>query len=220
MALSNPSEEIHFITSNTRDFADPNNKDKLHPDLMADLSERNISEKRFFYWSSLKSFIDNYAKPKFDIIEAQEALISEIEKNEKGFIVPIQEFLNSKAVGCDLSLFDVLVPGYNETLKAFESDIGPQIEEVSELDDDNLLLSITIDGIGVVSSTLNSLEIKEIEEYDLETEVINKNDDICDLETTLGVQLQLRAVYSKINKEITSVEIDDIDDYNCPYCPY
>ncbi|HUM85231.1 MAG TPA: PIN domain-containing protein [Lachnospiraceae bacterium] len=220
VALSNPNEEIHFITGNTRDFADSNDKDKLHPDLMADLSERNISETRFFYWSSLKSFIDNYAKLQFDIIEKQETLVSEIEKNEMGFLAPIQEFLNSKAVGCNLSGFDVFVPGYNETLKIFESDVGPQIEEVSELDDDNLLLSITIDGVGVVVSTLNSADIKEIEEYELEVEVINKNDDICDLETTLGVQLQLRAVYSKINKKITSVEIDDIDDYNCPYCPY
>ncbi len=38
VALSNPNEEIHFITGNTRDFADLNDKDKLHPDLMADLS--------------------------------------------------------------------------------------------------------------------------------------------------------------------------------------
>ena len=27
-------------------------------------------------------------------------------------------------------------------------------------------------------------------------------------------------VLGQSNKVITSVEVDDIDDYNCPYCPY
>lgn len=35
----------------------------------------DISETRFFYWNSLRSFIDNYAKQKFEIIEAHEALL-------------------------------------------------------------------------------------------------------------------------------------------------
>lgn len=220
VARSYSNEEIHFITGNTRDFADPNDREKLHPDLLADLVERNIPETRFFYWNSLKSFIDNYAKQKFDIIEAREALIAEIEKNEKGFILPVREFVNSKVIGCSLSGFDVLVPGDNEVLKELESDVGPQIEEVSELDNDSLLLGITIDSIGVVTSTLSSSDIKEIVEYELDVEVVDRNDGMCTLETTLGIQVQLRAVYSKKNKAITAVEIDNIDDYNCPYCPY
>lgn len=214
------SEEIHFITGNTRDFADPNNREKLHPDLLADLKERNIPENGFFYWNSLKNFIDNYAKHKLDIIEAREALITEIEKNEIGFLVPVQEFVCSKVIGCGLSEFDVLVPGDNEILKDLESDVEPQIEEVSELDNDSLLLGITIDSIGVVTSILNSSDIKEIEEYELDVEVIDRNNGMCTLETTLGIQVQLRAVYSKSTKVITSIEIDDIDDYNCIYCPY
>lgn len=50
--------------------------------------------------------------------------------------------------------------------------------------------------------------------------VVDKSNDICKLETLIGLQVQLRAVYSKNLKAVTSVEIDDIDDYNCPYCPY
>ena len=93
------SEEIHFISGNTRDFADSNDTKKLHPDMLADLAEINISKDRFYYRNSLKSFIDNYAKQKLDIIEAREALIAEIEKNDKGFQLPIQEFVNTKVIG-------------------------------------------------------------------------------------------------------------------------
>jgi len=214
------SEEIHFITENTRDFADQNDREKLHPDLLADLIEMKIPESRFFYWSSLRNFIDKYAKQKLEIIEAHEALVDEIEKNEIGFLVPVQDFVSSKVIGCSLTGFDVLVPGGSEVLKELSSDVGPQIEDISELDDDRLLLGITMDCIGVVTSVINSSDMKEIEEYEMDVEVVDKNGDICNLETTLGLQVQLRAVFSKSKKGITSIEVDDIDDYNCPYCPY
>lgn len=214
------NEEIHFITENTRDFADQNDRDKLHPDLLADLTEMKIPESRFFYWNSLRNFIDKYAKQKLDIIEAHEALVDEIEKNEIGFLVPVRDFVSSKVIGCSLTGFDVLVPGGSEVLKELSSDVEPQIEDISELDDDRLLLGITMDCIGVVTSVINRSDIKEIEEYEMDVEVVDKNGDICNLETTLGLQVQLRAVFSKSNKVITSIEVDDIDDYNCPYCPY
>ena len=209
---SDDYEEIHFITENTRDFADQNDRDKLHPDLLADLTEMKIPESRFFYWNSLRNFIDKYAKQKLDIIEA--------EKNEIGFLVPVRDFVSSKVIGCSLTGFDVLVPGGSEVLKELSSDVEPQIEDISELDDDRLLLGITMDCIGVVTSVINRSDIKEIEEYEMDVEVVDKNGDICNLETTLGLQVQLRAVFSKSNKVITSIEVDDIDDYNCPYCPY
>lgn len=214
------SEEIHFISENTRDFADQNDREKLHPDLLEDLTEMKIPESRFFYWNSLRNFIDKYAKQKLDIIEAHEALVDEIEKNETGFLVPVRDFVGSKVIGCSLSGFDVLVPGESEVLKELTSDVEPQIEDISELDDDRLLLGITMDCIGVVTSVIHSSDIKEIEEYDMNVEVVDKKEGICNLETTLGLQVQLRAVYSKDQKAVTSVEIDDIDDYNCPYCPY
>lgn len=60
----------------------------------------------------------------------------------------------------------MLVPGNDEVLKAFDSDIDPHVEEISEIDNDGLLLNITMDCVGVVTSKINSMEVKEIEEYE------------------------------------------------------
>ena len=114
----------------------------------------------------------------------------------------------------------MLVPGNNVILKRLETDAGPRIDEVSELDDDSLLLWITIDNVGVAQSSLSEKDINEIDEYELYVEVIDRSNSTCTLETTLGIQVKLKAVYSKSNKRISSVEVDDINDYNCPYCPY
>ena len=220
VARSYSSEEIHFISGNTRDFADANDKEKLHPDMLADLAEMNIPETRFFYWNSFRSFIDNYAKQKLESIEERENLAAEIEKNETGFLVPIRDFLGSKVIGGSLIGYDVFVPGENAILKELESDAGPLIEEVSELDEDSWLIGITIDNVGIVTSTLNDSDIEDIKEYELDVEIVDRNNGICNLETTVGIQLKLQAVYSKSKQSITSIEIDDINDYNCPYCPY
>lgn len=220
VAKSYSSEEIHFISGNTRDFADSNDTKKLHPDLLADLAEMNIPETRFFYWNSFRSFIDNYAKQKFESIEERKNLAVEIEKNETGFLVPIRDFLGSKVIGGSLTGYDVFVPGENEILKELECDADPQIEEVSELDEDSWLIGITIDNVGIVTSTLNDSDIEEIKEYELDVEIVDRNNGICTLETTVGIQLKLRAVYSKSKQAITSIEFDDINDYNCLYCPY
>ena len=92
--------------------------------------------------------------------------------------------------------------------------------KISEIDNDELLLNITMDCVGVVTSKINSMEVKEIEEYELDVVVVEKRDDICTLETLLRLQVHLRAVYSKNLKAVTSVEIDDIDYYTSPDCPY
>ena len=72
----------------------------------------------------------------------------------------------------------------------------------------------------IAQSSLSEKDINEIDEYELYVEVIDRSNSTCTLETTLGIQVKLKAVYSKSNKRISSVEVDDINDYNCPYCPY
>ena len=134
--------------------------------------------------------------------------------------MPIRDFLGSKVIGGSLIGYDVFVPGENAILKELESDADPLIEEVSELDDDSWLIGITIDNVGIVTSTLNDSDIEDIKEYELDVEIVDRNNGICNLETTVGIQLKLQAVYSKSKQSITSIEIDDINDYNCPYCPY
>lgn len=48
----------------------------------------------------------------------------------------------------------MLVPGNDEVLKAFDSDIKPHVEEISEIDNGGLLLNITMDCVGVVTSKI------------------------------------------------------------------
>ena len=48
-----------------------NDKEKLHSDLLSDLVEWKIPDTRFFFWNSLKSFIDKYAKTKFELNTAK-----------------------------------------------------------------------------------------------------------------------------------------------------
>ena len=91
---------------------------------------------------------------------------------------------------------------------------------MSKLDEDNWLIGITIDSVGIVTSTLNDSDIEEIKEYELDVEIVDRNNGICTLETAVGIQIKLLAVYCKSQQTITGIEIEYIDDYNCPYCSY
>ena len=73
---------------------------------------------------------------------------------------------------------------------------------MSELDDDSWLIGITIDNVGIVTSTLNDSDIEDIKEYELDVEIVDRNNGICNLETTVGIQLKLQAVYSKSKQSI------------------
>ena len=55
------------------------------------------------------------------------------------------------------------------------------IEEVSELDEDSWLIGITIDNVGIVTSTLNDSDIEDIKEYELDVEIVDRNNGICNL---------------------------------------
>lgn len=214
-------EEIHFISSNIRDFADATKKNVLHSDLRLDLSERGISERRFHYWSSIKNFIDEYASTKISEIEKQESTIKEIEENETGYRIPLQQFLKSSVVGIDLSGYDVLVPGDSAVIKNIELSSDFNIDEIAELEDGQYLLEISIDCLSEVVSDIDAKDIKELDEYSVDVEVICPHQgNRCTLEMILGTQVHLKAIFDRQTKTISSIELDDINDYNCPYCPY
>lgn len=211
-------EEIHFISSNIRDFADATKKNVLHSDLCLDLSERGISERRFHYWSSIKNFIDEYASTKISEIEKQESTIKEIEENETGYRIPLQQFLKSSVVGIDLSGYDVLVPGDSAVIKNIELSSDFNIDEIAELEDGQYLLEISIDCLSEVVSDIDAKDIKELDEYPVDVEVICPHQgNRFTLEMILGTQVHLKAIFDRQTKAISSIELDDINDYNCTY---
>lgn len=212
------NEEIHFISSNTRDFADAIKKDMLHPDLRSDLSERGISDSRFHYWSSIKSFIDGYAGTKFSEIEARELTIKEIEENQTGYRIPLQKFMKSSVIGISLSRFDVLVPGDSAAIKNIEIISDFIIDEISELENGQYLLEITVDCVSEVVSSLDAEDIHEITEYAIDVKAIHSQQgNRYTLEMLLGIQVHLKAIFDSNTNAIFSVELDYINDYNCPY---
>lgn len=193
----------------------------LHSDLCSDLSERGISDGRFYYWSSIKSFIDKYASTKLSEIEARESTIKEIEENETGYRIPLQQFLKSSVVGICLSGYDVLVPGDSAVIKNIELSSDFTIDEISELEDGQYLLEITIDCLSEVVSDIDAKDIKELDEYAMDVEVIYpQQGSRCTLEILLGTQVHLKTIFDSKTKAISSIELDYIEDYDCPYCPY
>lgn len=218
------NEEIHFITNNIRDFSDSEDKTKLHSDLLHDLSELDIPESRFHYWNSVKSFIDNCAGIRAAEIDEHSRLITEIEQNEDGFCTPLQKYVDESIIGLDISRQDVLTLGESATLKQVEPFSGFSIEDMVTITDDEYLLDICADSIGIIDSYSNMSEIDEPEKmndedvgFELEILECDKNGK-CRIRVTEGIQIHLRAIYSKKSKAIISIELDYIDDYNCPYC--
>ena len=220
------NEEIHFITNNIHDFSDSADKTKLHSDLLHDLSELDIPESRFHYWNSVKSFIDNCAGIRAAEIDEHSRLITEIEQNEDGFCAPLQKFVDEFIIGLDISRQDVLTLGEGATLKQVELFSDFSVEDMVTITDDEYLLDICADSMGIIDSYSNMSEIDELEKmndedvgFDLEILECDKNGK-CRIRVTEGIQIHLRAIYSKKSKAIISIELDYIDDYDCPYCNY
>ena len=86
--------------------------------------------------------------------------------------------------------------------------------------DDEYLLDICADCMGTIDSYSNMSEIAEIEKmngedigFDFEILECDKNGK-CHIQIIEGIQIHLRAIYSRKSKAIVSIELDYIDDYN------
>ena len=214
------SEEIHFITNNTKDFSDANKSDVLHPDLQYDLTKLDIGSTRFHYWCSLNNFIDQYAAAISKRIDDVEKMKESIQHNSQGFINPVYDYINSTCCGINLQDYDVFAPGHNLLLKRIDDIISLGIDEIISVDND-LLLEINVECIGIVESRVDDAEIKELKDLEEEFDFViaQRIGTEAILHTTMGLKIQIRALYNSDKNEIKSIEITDIEDYYCPYCP-
>lgn len=221
IAKSYSSEDVHFISTNTRDFADTTDKknsNKLHPDLLRDLYDSGISEKRLHYWSSLKNFVDGFAGAIAEENHERQKAISTIEMNVEGYQKPIQQFIDSSLIGIDISEYDILVPGECLILKEVDHYSDFFVENISKVNNEEYLLDICIDSIGIIETCSNLAEIQEFEDIEMEIEILQKEGNKVLALVTTGFKIHLRAIYNTENSSIASVELDYLDDYYCPYC--
>ena len=66
---------VAFVSSNTKDFADPDISTKLHADLLNDLTDMNISDHQIAYYQSLEQFVEKEIRPNLsELNEIQEKL--------------------------------------------------------------------------------------------------------------------------------------------------
>ncbi len=214
-----PDDEIHFISSNTRDFADVSDREKLHPDLLQDLQERNINETRFHFWNSIKSFVDKHVKACVEQIDKEEKLCRDIEDNHIGFQTPIDKFIEDNVVGLDISREDIIVPGEKVVLKELNCFSDYEIENIAVINKEDYLLDVVVHGLGTIDCWAEKTSISEFEECGFDIQIIEQTkDNRCILRTILGMHVHLRAIYESSTQKITSLEIDYIEDDNCPFC--
>ena len=216
-ARSYSSEELHFITENTQDFSDTKNKAVLHPDLQQDLNKVGVAE-RFHYWPSIRAFIENYADKISKRIDQYGSVAFEIQNNNEGYQFPIQMYINNNIIGKNIDGYDVVYPGYDGILLSLEILSDYLIETLSELNETEYLLDISIDTIGKIRSFAPVTEIPALREYDFDITITSQDNEKFLLESTVGLHIRLRAIYDRVKNSITSIELDDLDDYNCPYC--
>lgn len=118
-----------FVTLNTRDFSDVENKDSLHQHLKNALKDKGIDLSRVHYFTSLKAFIEKEVKPKLRVIEEHEGLIATFMADKLGFMEPLEETLIQKILGLELAAYDIVI------IEEGENHSVNQVEEVSEIED-------------------------------------------------------------------------------------
>lgn len=213
------NEEIHFISKNVKDFSDPKDINRLHKDLLEDLEQHGISCDRFHYWISMKNFLENYASERILEIEQREKIVEEIEKNTVGYHKKLTEYIENSIIGIDISNEDVCVPGKRATIKTIEGYSVNLLYDIAEITESSYLLEICIDCECIVESHSNETEISEVEDNGLfYVESIERKDSEWLIQTAIGLQIHLCVIYDRESSTIESIQLDYIDDNDCPYC--
>ena len=214
-------EDVHFISTNTRDFADTTDKknlNKLHPDLIKDLYDLEIPEERLRYWNGLKAFIDGYAGAIAEENQNNQDTITSIEMNEEGYQEPIQQFIDSSLIGMDVSGYDILVPGEPLILKEVNPYSDFNIEEITKINNKEYLLDICVDSIVVIETNCEFSVLQEFEGAEMDVEILSTIGNRVHALVTTGIQIHIRAIYDIASNNTISVELDYLGDYYCPYC--
>lgn len=212
---------IHFVSENPKDFADENDKRKLHPDLLEEMKQLQIDSTRLTYWSSLKDFIDEVVKPELQRAEDEEKLKQSLLENTQ-LSDAISAYLDERLKGFDVRRYDIFVPGEETLIDTFEDQGDTEITDISKLDQDKLLITMCCKYYCVVESKLLKMDAALLpKEYLENSTIVEEDDKTFNVYTEVLTDVLLEIIYDTGKSTADAIEITDVSDSNyCAYCPY
>lgn len=218
-------EDACFVTLNTRDFSDVENKDSLHQHLKNDLKDKGIDLSRVHYFTSLKAFIEKEVKPKLRVIEEHEGLIATFMADKSGFMEPLEEALIQEILGLELAAYDIAImeEGENHSVNQVEEVSEIEIEDISEISTNEYLFSIHAQALCDISFNIfksDSYSMDDFRQIFIVDSEWNKHYSLA--ETLMELEISFEVIFDLDKKQIISINIQNVDDAyaDCPLCPY
>lgn len=215
-----PSETVHFISENTKDFADEKDKNKLHPDLLEEMEQLQVDVEMLVYWPSLNMFIEKVVKPELMKIDAEE-LLAQGSTNQKQFMNDVATYTREHLKESSVAGYDVFVPGEKPYIESIQ-DESLDIIDISSIEEEKVLVTVACQYYGVICSLLTKTEMMLLpKEYLEESMVEGSADDCAVVHTDVPLEVTVEAIYDMKKNSVDMIEITDIcDSRYCPYCPY
>lgn len=215
------AEPIHFVSENPKDFADENDKKKLHADLLEEMQQLQIDSTKLTYWSSMKDFIDEVVKPELQKAEDEEKLKQSLIENAQ-LSDTVLAYLEEHLKGFDVRGYDVFVPGAGPVIDSFENEDNKEITDISKVDQDKLLITMRCKYYSVVVSKLSKVDAASFpKEYLENSSIVEAEDKTLDVCTEVPIDVLLEIIYDMGTGTVDAIEITDVSDSNyCEYCPY
>lgn len=212
---------IHFVSENPKDFADENDKRKLHSDLLEEMKQLQIDSTKLTYWSSLKDFIDEVVKPELQKAEDEEKLKQSLLENAQ-LSDAVSAYLDEHLKGFDVRGYDIFVPGAGPLIDTFEDQGDTEITDISKVDQDKLLITMRCKYYCVVGSKLSKADAASFpKEYLENSSIVEADDKTLNVYTEVLTDVLLEIIYDMEKGTADAIEITDVSDSNyCEYCPY
>jgi len=140
------TEEIIFITNNTKDFCD--DAKKLHPDLLRDLAANNIDSRRFKIFITLSEFIDVYIKPTLEVLDNIRTAVSMGQYEGLNLQAELPGLSNKFGIGTEWDPREIGLPHEfsNPILVAVDNIKNIRVNSVRKLSAEELLIEIEAQG--------------------------------------------------------------------------
>ncbi|MBD3251021.1 DUF4935 domain-containing protein [Candidatus Uhrbacteria bacterium] len=145
LALENDS--VALVTNNSKDFCDQSDKEKLHKDLLQDITNLGEDAGEVIFYLNLNSFVAEHIAP---ALERLDSFKIEIENDEfPGFTLPdiLINYFSYDLDGAELELLDSNLPlsFENPAISAIEDVFDIRDVDVRQLSPDEIYITFTAD---------------------------------------------------------------------------